>query len=390
MIRILFRCRPLQSIFLRLLLLVVVGLAGGCSSGEDSKANNGKPTKPPVPVSVAVAVQKAVPVELHAVGQVEASTQVTVRSQVPGVISAVHFHEGDEVHKGDLLFSLDPTLFQSTLTKTKANLEQARAEAANARRDAERYARLLAADYVSREEADAAQSRAESLSAVLAAVQASVENARIQLDYCSIRAPQGGRTGALLVHPGTVVKANDAPDLVTINTLRPVRVVFNIPERSLPVLRRQLAIGPLTVTALPPGDDRPMESGTISFLDNSVDPATGTIRLKASFANRELRLWPGQYAEVTIVLETLDAALVVPTAALQTGQQGSYLFVVDTDQSVSSRPVTSGVSWKDLTVINRGLEPGETVVTAGQLRLSPGAKVNVKSTGGIPPEAPAI
>jgi multidrug efflux system membrane fusion protein len=379
MIRFQPRRRPLLPASLSLLLLVAVWLTGGCSFGDDANANTSKAAKPPVPVSVAVAEQKAVPVELQTVGQVEASAKVTVRSQVPGVVSAVHFREGDEVRKSDLLFSLDPTLFQSALTRAKADLEQARAESANARRDAERYAQLLAAGFVSREEADAVQSRADSLTAALAAEQASVENASILLDYCSIRAPQGGRTGALLVHPGTVVKANDTPDLVTINTLQPVLVAFSIPERSLPVLRRQLIKGALQVSALPQGDDQPPERGNISFLDNAVDPATGTIRLKASFENHDQRLWPGQYTEVTVVLETLDKAVTVPTAAVQTGQQGTYLFVVDAEQKVAIRPVTAGISWQELTVIEAGLEAGETVVTAGQLRLAPGARVTAKA-----------
>ncbi len=349
----------------------------GCKADDRTPAAQ---AKPPLPVEVAVASRQSVPLELGAVGQVEAAATVTVRSQVAGVIAAVHFREGEEVKRGELLFTLDPTPFRAALAKAQADLQQNRVEAENARRDAERYAQLLAAGFVSREEADAVQSRAESLEAALAASRATVDNAKIQLGYCTIRAPQAGRTGALLVHPGTVVKANDAPDLVTINTLQPVRVAFSIPERSLPVLRRQLTAGALSVTALPKGDDGPPESGHLSFLDNSVDPTTGTIRLKADFANGNLRLWPGQFVAVKVVLETLQEAVVVPTAAVQTGQQGSYLFVVDADQKVAMRPVTPGISWNDLTVIDKGVAAGETVVTAGQLRLAPGAKVAVKTT----------
>jgi len=354
---------------------VLCALAG-CKSDDRTAAAQ---AKPPLPVEVGVAGRQSVPLELDAFGQVEAAATVTVRSQVAGVIAAVHFREGEEVKRGDLLFTLDPTSFRAALAKAQADLQQNRVEAGNARRDAERYAQLLAAGFVSREEADAVQSRAESLEAALAASRATVDNAKIQLGYCSIRAPQAGRTGALLVHPGTVVKANDAPDLVTINTLQPVRVAFSIPERSLPVLRRQLTAGALSVTALPKGDDGPPENGHLSFLDNRVDPTTGTIRLKADFANGNLRLWPGQFVAVKVVLETLQDAVVVPTAAVQTGQQGSYLFVVDADQKVAMRPVTPGISWNDLTVIDKGVAAGETVVTAGQLRLSPGAKVAVKT-----------
>lgn len=356
-----------------LLPLLLVSLSA-CSNEPAKKSN-----KPPLPVEVAVAGRQSVPVELQAVGQVEASSQVTVRSQVAGVIAAVHFKEGDRVRKGDLLFSLNQGPFKAALGKAEADLAQARAEAAKAERDAERYGKLLASGYVSHEEADTVLSQADSLKAALAAAQATVDNARIQLGYCAIRAPQSGRTGALLVHPGTVVKANDAPDLVTINTLQPVLVSFSIPEGSLPTLRRQLQGGPLQVTALPKGDDQPPAAGRISFLDNAVDPATGTIRLKASFDNHDQRLWPGQFVAVTVVLKTLDQVLVVPTAAVQTGQQGSYLFVVDADHKVAMRPVTPGITWNDLTVIENGLADGETVVTAGQLRLAPGARVEVKA-----------
>lgn len=355
-------------------LAIVLQVLVSCSQEKATSV-----TTASLPVNVAVSTRQSVPVELHAVGQVEASTTVTVRSQVAGVIATVHFHEGDEVKKGNLLFTLDPTPFRAALAKAEADLQQNRVEAANARRDAQRYAQLLGEGFVSRGEADSLQSRAESLDAALAASRASVDNARIQLGYTDIRAPQGGRTGALLVHPGTVVKANDVPDLVTINTLRPVLVTFSIPERSLPALRQQLKSGELQVTALPQGDDRPPAAGHISFLNNSVDPATGTIRLKASFANRDQRLWPGQFVAVTVVLETLKDAVVVPAAAVQTGQQGSYLFVVDADQKVTMRPVSPSISWNDLTVIASGLEPGETVVTAGQLRLYPGARITVKA-----------
>lgn len=372
----------LRSLIAGLGALILLSLPTACSQEKAPPA-----VKPPLPVSVAVAGRQSVPVELDAVGQVEASTTVTVRSQVAGVVAAVHFREGDEVRRGDLLFTLEQTPFRAALAKAQADLQQARAEAANARRDAERYAQLLAAGFISREEADAVQSRAESLDAALAAAQATVDNARIQLGFCTIRAPQGGRTGALLVHPGTVVKANDVPDLVTINSPQPVLVSFTIPERQLAALRLHLSAGPLAVSARIPGDGRPAVAGTITFLDNAVDPATGTIRLKATFANQDRRLWPGQFAEIKVVLQTLADALVVPTAAVQTGQQGDYLFVVGADGRVALRPVTLGIASEELTVIDRGLEPGETVVTAGQQRLSPGAKVTVKAAAATPAAA---
>ena len=359
-----------------LLPLVALLLAFLCSCSQEPARKSGKPA---LPVEVAPVARRSVPVELQTVGQVEASSQVTVRSQVAGVIAAVHFQEGAWVRQGELLFSLNQAPFKAALGKAEADLAQARAAAAKADRDAERYRKLLASGYVSHEEADTVLSAADRLQAALAAARATVDDARIRLGYCSIRAPQAGRTGALLVHPGTLVKANDAPDLVTINTLQPVSVAFSIPEDSLPTVRRQLASGALEVAALPKGDDRPPETGRLAFLNNRVDPATGTIRLKARFENRDLRLWPGQFVAVTLVLKTLDDVLVVPTAAVQTGQRGSYLFVVGADRKVALRPVQAGLGWRDLTVIDAGLQPGETVVTAGQLRLFPGATVEVKT-----------
>lgn len=336
----------------------------------------------PLPVSVAVARLQTVPVELQAVGQVEASATVHVRSQVAGVIAAVHFREGEEIKKGTPLFTLDRTPLQAAVARAEADLLQARVEADNAARDAERYARLLVDGFISRNEAEAAQARADALAAAVASSRASLDDATIQLDYATIRAPQDGLTGALLVHPGTVVRANDAPDLVTIKALQPVTIAFNIPERLLGEVRRHLAAAPLRVSALLPGEEESAGEGVVTFLDNSVDPVTGTILLKATFANSDRRLWPGQFAQVRVLLQALDNALVVPSAAVQTGQQGSYLFVVGADTTVALRPVSTGIAWRDLTVVEGGLEAGETVVTDGQLRLFPGAPVTVKAAEG--------
>lgn len=375
------RRRPSPSPLPNILLLVALFLAAGCSPGEKAKGEAPGAAKPPVPVVVALAEQKSVPVELRSVGQVEASSTVTVRSQVAGVIARVHFRQGDEVRRGDLLFTLDQSPFEAALAKAEADREQARVAAEKAAADAARYARLLEAGFISRDEAETVRAQADSLEAALAAARATLEHARIQLGYATIRAPQGGRTGELLVHPGTVVKANDAPDLVTINALHPVLVGFSLPERSLAALRRHLAARSLAVSAQAPGDDDPPELGTLSFLDNRVDPATGTIRLKGTFANPGNRLWPGQFVEVSLLLETLADAVTVPSAAIQTGQQGTYLFVVQPDGSTETRAVKVGISAGDETVIETGLAAGETVVTEGQQRIFPGARVEVKESG---------
>jgi membrane fusion protein, multidrug efflux system len=359
-----------------------------CSGGGEAKGKSDPAAKPPVPVILAVAAEKAVPVELRAVGEVEASSQVMVRSQVAGVIAGVHFREGQEVGAGDLLFTIDPKPLQAALVRAEAELERNRVEAETARREADRFTELLAAGFVSRDEAEAAQGRAASLQAALGASRAAVEQARIALGYSSIRAPQSGRTGALLVHPGTVVRANDGPDLVSIQSLAPIQVGFSLPERQLPRLRRHLAAGPLALQALIAGEEQAPEVGRISFLDNAVDAATGTIRLKGTFANDQGRLWPGQFVELRVVLEILPAAVTVPTAALQTGQQGDYLYVVAEDASVAPRPVRVGIASGAESVIEAGLEAGETVVTEGQQRLFPGARVKVQAAATAEAAAP--
>lgn len=369
-------------------LLWLMLVLAACSGGEEAKGKPVAAAKPPVPVRVALAEEKAVPVQLRAVGEVEAAARVTVRSQIAGVIAQVHFREGQEVKAGDLLFTIDPKPLQATLARAEAELERNRVEAETARREAARFADLLAAGFVSRDEAEAVQGRAESLRAALAASKASVEQAKIQLGYSAIRAPQSGRTGALLAHPGTLVKANDAPDLVTIQTLAPIQVGFSIPERQLPQLRRYLAAGALELQALIAGEEQRPELGRITFLDNAVDPATGTIRLKGDFANAQSRLWPGQFVELRVVLETLPRALTVPTAALLSGQQGTYLFVVGEEGSVAVRPVTVGIASGDDSVIEAGLTAGETVVVEGQQKLSPGARVKLPTAEDAPAQAP--
>ncbi len=368
--------RCLLPLTLALTCFLTGPVLSGCSGGEPAKGSSPPEAKPPAPVRVAQAVQRPVPVELRAVGEVEASARVMVRSQVAGVIAQVHFREGEEVRRGDLLFTLDAQPLRATLARAEAELERNRVEAETARREAARFSELLAAGFVSRDEAEAVQGRADSLQAALAASRAAVEQARIALGYSTIRAPQSGRTGALLVHPGAVVRANDGPDLVSIQALSPIDIGFSLPERQLPQLRRHLAAGALQLQALLPGEQDP-EVGSIAFLNNAVDAATGTIRLKGRFANPHGRLWPGQFVELRLVLETLAEAVTVPTAAVQTGQQGSFLYVVDAEGGVAVRPVTVGIASGVDSVIEAGLQAGETVVVEGQQRLGPGAKVKI-------------
>lgn len=342
-----------------------------------------KPTvKPPVPVVLAKVERKTIPVQIKAIGNVEPYATVAVKAQVSGEVVSVHFTEGQDVKKGDLLFAIDPRTYAAALKKAEANLSRNLVQARNARQDAERYAQLLTEGIVTQEQYEQYRTKAEAFAADVAADRAAVENARVELSYCTIRSPLSGRTGNLAVHAGNIVKANENPPLVTINQITPVYVTFAIPEKDLAEIKHRLASGRLAVEAIIPNDQGPAEQGTVSFLDNAVDAATGTIKLKGIFENKGRRLWPGQFVNVIVTLASRADAVVVPSQSLQTGQSGPYLFVVKADSSVEVRPVTPGITHEGLTVIEQGVAPGETVVTDGQMRLTPRAKVTEKRPGG--------
>lgn len=349
---------------------LVISCASCTAKQEKPKA------KPPVPVKVAQVQQKDMPVQVKAIGNIEAFTSVAIKSQVSGQIARVHFTEGSDVEKGTLLVSIDPEPFQATLSQSEAALAKDQAQAKFAREQAGRYEELLKSGIVTRDQYESLQSNAESLAATLAADRATVKNARIQLGYCSIRSPISGRTGTLSLHPGNLVKANDLP-IVTINQLSPIYVTFALPEKRLAEVKRAMAAGQLKIEAVIPNEPAATEVGTISFLDNAVNPATGTIKLKGMFANKLRKLWPGQFTDVLITLASRKNAVVVPTHAIQTSQQGEFVYVVKQDKA-EMRPVVSAVSVGGETVIDKGLAPGETVVVDGQLRLTPGVTVETK------------
>lgn len=356
--------------------LLIISVALLCCTACTAK--KGKPkAKPPVPVKVAQAVQKNVPVQVKAIGNIEAYTSVAIKSQVNGQIARVHFAEGSDVEKGALLISIDPEPFQATLSQCEAALAKDQAQANFARDQVNRYEGLLKDGIVTRDQFDLLRSNAESLSATLAADRAAVKNARIQLGYCSIRSPIAGRTGTIALHPGNLVKANDQA-IVTINQVRPVYATFSLPEKRLAEVKRAMAAGQLKIEAVIPNEPSGTEVGTISFLDNAVNPATGTIKLKGVFANTSRKLWPGQYTDVLITLASRQNAVVVPTHAIQTSQQGEFVYVVMPDNTVEMRQVTSAAAAGQEAVIEKGLAPGETVVTDGQLRLTPGTTVETK------------
>ncbi|MFZ2950463.1 MAG: efflux RND transporter periplasmic adaptor subunit [Desulfuromonadaceae bacterium] len=333
--------------------------------------------KPPVPVKIAQALQKNVPIQVKAIGNIEAYTSVAIKSQVSGQIARLHFSEGSDVEKGALLISIDPEPFQATLHQFEAALAKDQAQAKFAREQAERYAGLLKEGIVTKDQYELLQSNAESLAAAVAADRAAIKNARIQLGYCSIRSPISGRTGTIAMHPGNLVKANDLP-IVTVNQITPIYATFSLPEKRLAEIKRAMTAGQLKIEAVIPNEPGVTEAGTISFLDNAVNPATGTIKLKGVFANKSRKLWPGQFTDVLITLASRKNAVVVPTHAIQTSQQGEFVYVVKPDNSVEMRQIATAEAAGEETVIEKGVAPGETVVTDGQLRLTPGAVVESK------------
>ena len=353
------------------ILLLLLG-AAGCSTKQ---AAPGAP--PPVPVRVATVAQKTVPVQLRAIGNVEAYSTVSIKAQVSGELTAVHFREGQDVRKGELLFSIDRRPFDVALHEAEARLARDKARAENARMQAARYAQLFEEGVSSREQYDQTRTEAEAAEAAVRADQAAVEKAKLDLQYCSITSPIDGRTGSLMVHPGNLVKANDNPVMVVIHQLNPIYVNFALPEQNLAQVKKFMAAGTLKVEAVFPEDPGRPEQGRLSFVDNAVDHTTGTIHLKATFANQQRRLWPGQFVSVVLTLTAQPNAIVVPAPALQTGQAGQYVYVIKADGTAESRPVVVGRTVEGETIVEKGLQPGETVVTDGQIRLVPGATVKV-------------
>jgi len=360
------------------LLAALTWLVSACSSGP---GEGGGDHKQAVPVTVATAVQKDIPVQLRAIGNVEAYSTVSVKSQVQGQLAHVHFVEGQRVDKGALLFTIYPRPFEAALRQAEANVARDVAEARNAEVDARRRTQLLAQGFVSRDEYDQSQTKAASLAAAVKADEAAVENARLELQYCYIHSPIDGRVGQLLVHEGNVVEANDTL-LAVINQVRPVYVSFSVPEQDLPEVRQRSAAGKLPVQAFLPRHDGTPIVGDLSFINNTVDMTTGTVLLKALFQNDDESLWPGQFVDVAVTLAVHRDAVLVPAEAIQVGQQGQYVFVVAADDSAVVRPVVPGNRSGSEIVVTEGLTAGERVVTEGQIRLAPGMRVQVKDGDG--------
>jgi multidrug efflux system membrane fusion protein len=330
-----------------------------------------------VPVTVAKALVKSVPVQVEVIGNVEAYSNVSVRTEIAGEIERAYFTQGQEVKKGQLLFTLDRRSLQAALSQLDANLARDQAQLANARAQAERNEKLFQAGIISKDQYDTFRTSAQAQEATTRADQAAIENAQVNLSYCSIYSPLDGRTGSYQVYPGNIAKLNDTV-LVVINQIHPIYVAFAVPEQYLAEVKAYLAQGPLRVVAQVPNDPRPPSMGQLAFIDNTVDSATGTIKMRATFPNSDRRLWPGQFVNVVMRLTEQPHAIVVPSQSVQTGQVGKYVFVVKPDSTADLRPVTTGATVKGETVIEKGVAFGETVVTDGQLLLAPGSKVELK------------
>jgi multidrug efflux system membrane fusion protein len=358
---------------------VVAIFAGGCGKQE---ADTG-PAKPrAIPVVVAKVSQKTVPIQMEAIGNVEAYKTVSIKPQVSGPLMKVHFREGDDVKVGQLLFTVDPRPFEAALAQAQAALAKDKAVAENNHISAKRYLDLFQQGVTARQQSDDYASAAAAQDAQVQADQAAIDTAKLNLQYCSIVSPVDGRTGSLMVHEGNLVKGNDVPILVVINQIQPIYVNFTIPEDQLADVKRLHETGQLRVEALIPNDPGGAEQGTLSFIDNAVDSATGTIHLKAVFPNGRRRLWPGQFVNVVLTLSASPNTVVVPALAIASGQNGNYAFVVKSDNTVESRSVVTGKTIFGETIVRQGLQPGETVVVDGQIRLASGMAVSIKQATG--------
>lgn len=367
----------LTSVLFGICLLAAASSIGCSGKGAVQAANQQQ--APAAPVKVASVASRTMPVTLSAIGNVEAISMVTIKAQISGQLVGVNFKEGDFVKKGQLLFSIERPPFEAALRQAEGMLARDEAQALNLKLDAERYQGLGREGVASKQQVDAAVAAANAAQAAVAADKATVETAKINLQYTQINSPINGRTGNVGVKEGNLVKANDVPILVTINQIEPIYVSFAIPEQQLAELKQYSAQKTLKVDAKPQGSGQHFQ-GRLTFIDNAVDLATGTIKLKATFDNAQHVLWPGQFVDVSLTLKSQANAIVVPTSALQTSQSGTFVYVVDLDMTAHPKPVKIAWTAGDDTVLAPGaLQPGQSVVTDGQLRLTPGAKVEIKS-----------
>lgn len=392
-------------------LLSLLALLPALESCKTTTAVQSAGPPPAVPVSVAIASEESVPLEVHAIGTVEASAVIQVKSQVAGELTSVHFVEGGYVNQGDLLFDIDPRPYQDALRQAEAavlrdgaqlrqaeaNLARDIAQSKNADADAGRYEQLVKEGVVPRSQSDqyrtsadalrestrADQAAIESARAALESDRAAVDRAKLDVSFCQVHSPVSGRAGNLLVHAGNLVKANGDNAVVVVNQVTPIWVSFAVPEQQLAAIRRNSGQRKLAVDVSPRDNPGQVTRGVLSVIDNTVDSNSGTIHLKATFDNQDRVLWPGQFVNVSLTLDTTKNATLVPSEAVQAGQRGQMIYVVKSDQTVEPRPVTVGAVHGNKVIIEKGIAPGETVVTDGQLRLSPGARIKAVPAGNV-------
>lgn len=362
--------------------LLVALAAGGIAAyfSTDTGAKEGKAKgkgPPPVPVTVATVQQQSVPMSLRAIGNVEPYSTVALKARVGGQILEVNFREGQSVKKGEVLFRIDPRPFEAALRQAEANALRDRAARDQARSQEKRYQELLDKNFISKEAFAQIRTNAATAEATAKASQAALENARLALEYCTIRSPLDGYVGRALLQAGNVVRADDSASLVVINQVRPIYVNFGIPEQHLPEVRKRMAAGPLAAEVQPPDAQQPAPRGTLIFVDNAVDPSTGTIRLRAQFDNADAALWPGQFVNVSLRLYEQANALVIPATAVQTGPEGQYVYVIGEEMIAEVRRVTVQRTEGERAIVAKGLAKDERVVTRGQLRLGPKVRVQI-------------
>lgn len=359
---------------------VALLVANGCTPVKAPKATA------PVPILTARAIITNVLVRIDPapVGHVVPYSTVTVHSQIGGMISAIHFKEGQEVRKGDLLFTIDSRPSQAALDQARAALERDTAQLEYAKINYQREQKLYDQKLISQDELDTNKATLDALTGTILADKAAITNALLNVEFCQIRAPMDAKTGSLMAYEGNVVKAPDDA-LLTLNQIHPIYVQFGVPEQFLPQIKREMRTKKLQAAATFEGMDGPAPQGELTFVDNAVDATTGMIQLRAIFTNDDDALWPGQYVQVQLTLSQLTNVVVVPTQAVQTGQEGEYTYVVKPDNTVEERPIVIGINFQGTTVVEKGLQMGETVVTDGQLRLTPGAQVSDKTPGAADP-----
>jgi multidrug efflux system membrane fusion protein len=362
---------------------------GGAAPAQQQAAGRpGRGGGAPVPVIVAAAARQDVPILLDAIGTVQAFNTITVRAQVDGQLVEIAFREGQEVKQGDILARIDPRSYQAALDQAVAKKAQDEALLANAKLDLQRYASLAANAGVSRQQQDTQRALVAQYEAQLQADQAAIDAARTQLSFTTIRSPIDGRVGLRLVDQGNLVRAGDATGIVTVAQLQPIAATFTLPQQDLGRVLEALGRGPVQVQAVTQSGNGPTEQGTLLTIDNQVDQQTGTIKLKAAFANEDRRLWPGAFVRVRLQVDTVPDAVTVPLVAVQRGPDGAYAFVLKPDRTVEQRPLQLGVLTATEAVVRQGVRPGEQVVTSGALRLTPGTPVVVREDSAPPADNP--